>query len=57
MPPHFLELVVEDIVVGDEPQLVLMERIFLQSPIRRRGNYQMDGFDSDPVEMTRIALV
>ena len=49
MPPDLLQFVVERVVIGDQSQLALVDRVFLESPVRRRGDNQVDGFRGYPL--------
>ena len=55
--PTFIQLVEEVLVVLQSPKLCLMAFVFLQSPIRRRGDYEVNTLVWNPREITRIAYV
>ncbi len=42
MSPDFLELVVKLLVLGNRAELILVWRVFLQRPVRRRRDNQVD---------------
>jgi len=42
--PDLLEFIMELFIIFDCTELVLVFRVFLQGPVRGRGNYQMDRF-------------
>jgi len=42
MLPYLVELVMEGVIIFDEPKLAFVAGIFLERPVRRRGQGQVD---------------
>jgi hypothetical protein len=42
MLPHLVELIVKGVIVLNEPKLAFAAGIFLEGPVRRRGQDQVD---------------
>jgi hypothetical protein len=42
MLPYLFELIVEGVIIFDEPELALAVGILLERPVRRRGQDQVD---------------
>jgi hypothetical protein len=42
MLPYLVELVMEGVIIFDEPKLAFAAGIFLERPVRRRGQDQVD---------------
>jgi hypothetical protein len=42
MSPHLVELVMEGVIIFDEPKLAFAVGIFLERPVGRRGQDQVD---------------
>jgi hypothetical protein len=42
MLPYLVELVMEGLIIFDEPELAFAAGIFLERPVRRRGQDQVD---------------
>ena len=57
MLPDLLKLIVELLVFGYSPELATVGRVFLQSPVRRGRDHQMNGFILDPAEFAGVAAV